>query len=355
MKRILFLLLLIINYSFFIGETNAQWDLKSNTEDGKYSNVTNSSEFFGVSGGSILAQSVFALTTSDTSIWRLVTNTDNGLYSLVENKVSFMGIDSGKIKTKAIYILNPSTLSSLGLDTNRLAYTGKANFFTGRMQTFDTVNAAVRYLLNGVNINTAGTLSNVAYLNQANSFIGRKQTFDTVNATVKYLLNGADINTNGTLSNIPYMNGRPVFSDLVTFSDSTAMITGYFTMKNSAGIRFTKSLTLTDTLYSAFLSTGNYVAGNGRQSNLTLDNTGSLNFSGRIQLISAGDGIMNVLNWAGNNWSKFELGTSANTTGFYHGTLDTDITAVYLRSPNGTLWYLTINDAGTVVTSTTAP
>jgi len=314
MKKYLYKILPMFLFLIFSSSVNSQWSLKSNTENGKYSLVTNSGTLFGVSAAGILGETILSLTPSDTSVWRLVTNTDNGMYSLVENKISFMGIDSGRIRTKAVYILNPATLTSLGLDTNKLAYIGKSN-----------------------------------------SFIGRKQTFDTVNVTVKYLLNGTDINTNGTLSNIAYLNGRPAFNDLVTFSDSVAFPTGHIVPKNSAGIRYNKSLTLTDTLYSTYISTGNYVASNGRQSNLTLDNSGALNFSLRLQLSSSGDGILNLLNWAGNNWSKVELGSGSNTTGFYHGTIDTDITSVYLRSPNGTLWYLTISDAGVVTTSTAAP
>ncbi|MBS1494735.1 MAG: hypothetical protein JST55_14565 [Bacteroidetes bacterium] len=213
MKKIfLILVLMILCQSLLINKSDAQWSLRENTEDGKYSLITNTGNYFGISAGGILSDAVLMLTPSDTNVWRLVSNTENGRYSLVENKTMFMGIDSGKIRTKAVYILNPSTLTSLGLDTNNLAYINKSNSFIGRKQTFDTVNASVRYLLNGVSINTAGTLSNVAYQNQSNSFIGRKQLFDTVNATVKYLLNGTDINTAGTLTNVAYLNQPNSFS-----------------------------------------------------------------------------------------------------------------------------------------------
>jgi hypothetical protein len=345
------IILLIINYSLFISEASAQWSLKSNNEDGKYSLVTNTSGYYGISAGNVQGESIFALTAADTTNWKLVSNSDNGLYSLIENKTTFMGVDAGKIRVKAVYLLNPGST----LDTTRLAFIDKSNSFIGRKQIFDTVNATVKYLLNGADINTAGTLTNVAYQNQSNSFIGRKQTFDTVNATVKYLLNGADINTNGTLTNLAYQNGRPVFTDLVSFSDSVAMPVGYFVPKNTAGIRYNKSLTLTDTLYSAYLSTGNYLAANGRQSNLTLDNSGAMNFSLRLQVNSSADGTMNISNWAGTGWTKLELGTGANATGFIRGVTDTDITGVYLHSANGSLWYLTISDAGTVSVSSTAP
>lgn len=304
------LVLLIVNCLLFINEAGAQWSLKSNTDDGKYSLVINSTGYYGLSAGSVEGETIFSLTTADTANWKLVSNSDNGMYSLIENKTTYMGVAPGKIRVKAVYLLN----SSSAIDTTRLAF-----------------------------------------LDKANSFTGRKQTFDTVNATVKYLLNGNDINSSGTLTNAAYQNGRPVFIDLVSFTDSVAMQTGYFVPKNTAGIRYNKSLTLTDTLYSTYISTGNYIAANGRQSNLTLDNTGALNFSLRLQVTSTADGVMNVANWSTNGWSKFELGVGANATGFIRGVTDTDITGIYLHSANGSLWFLTISDAGTISVSSTAP
>ena len=154
----------------FCSQAPAQWSLKTNTEDGRYSLATNSSSFFGISGGSILTEAVFAVSASDTSAWRLVSNTDNGLYSLAQNKIPFMGIDSGKVKTKAVYILNPSTLLSLGLDTNNIAYLNKPNTFTGNFiqnapsvtgssstsavsisQTWNTTGTPVAFIMNITN------------------------------------------------------------------------------------------------------------------------------------------------------------------------------------------------------------
>jgi len=130
MKKLFINILTLTFVLFYFSELSAQWDLKRNTEDGKYSLVTNSSSFFGISAGNVYSETVIVLNPGDTSMWRLVRNNDNGLYSLAENKTSFMGIDSGRIKTKAVYILNPSTLSSLGLDTTKLAYLNKQNTFS---------------------------------------------------------------------------------------------------------------------------------------------------------------------------------------------------------------------------------
>lgn len=274
-----------------------------------YRGVRNAEPFLGQGAGTIESplQWDVAVSQPDTSLWQFVSSGSDGKLRLMKNRDTFLGKAAGTVYIQLVYGVTDSVLATQNWVKNQ------------------------------------------------NPFTGRKQTFDTVNATVKYLLNGNDINSSGTLTNAAYQNGRPVFIDLVSFTDSVAMQTGYFVPKNTAGIRYNKSLTLTDTLYSTYISTGNYIAANGRQSNLTLDNAGALNFSLRLQVTSAADGVMNVANWSTNGWSKFELGVGANATGFIRGVSDTDITGIYLHSANGSLWFLTISDAGTISVSSTAP
>ncbi len=229
----------------------AQWNLKTNTEDGKYSGVVNSAAFFGVSAGKILTESVFVLSQEDTTSWRLVSNTNDGLYSIVENKASFMGVDSGKVRTKAVYILNPQTLTSLGLDTSRLAYLNKSNSFIGRKQTFDTLNATAKYLLNGVDINTAGTLSNVAYLNQ--------------NAVV---------------------SGRYTVNDLINFQDSIQLGSAHFFFANGK-VNSTKSFSA-DTLFAGIMSAVSYSLGPNRIIFTTSNNLNMQSSAGRDLLLGTG-------------------------------------------------------------------
>ena len=53
---------------------------------------------------------------------------------------------------------------------------------------------------------------------------------------------------------------------------------------------------------------------------------------------------------------KLEVEWDTNVdAGFFRGTTDTDITGTFSRSPDGTLWYQWIDDAGVVQTSTTKP
>jgi len=251
MNKYIFKFISILFFSLVYSSLFSQWSLKSNTEDGKYSLVTNSENYFGVSSGKISADAILVLSPADTNTWKLITNTDDGLYSIAENKVSFMGVDSGKIRTKAIYVLNPSTLASLGLDTTKLAY-----------------------------------------LSKPNSFAGRKQTFDTLNATVKYLLNGTDINTTGTLSNIPYLNqnaavtGRYSFSDLINFQDSVQLGSAYLYYLNGK-VNSTRSFSA-DTLSGNYISCGAYNLGPNRIIFTTSNNLNLNSASGRDLLLGTG-------------------------------------------------------------------
>lgn len=68
---------------------------------------------------------------------------------------------------------------------------------TGTIQAA-TINATANIQLNGANINTAGTLTNVAYLNQANTFTGATNTFSATGGN-SVAVTGAPVNT-ATLS-----------------------------------------------------------------------------------------------------------------------------------------------------------
>lgn len=316
MKKYLFNILPLLLFLVFSSSVSAQWILKSNTDNGKYSLVTNSGTFFGVSAAGIHSETILSLTPSDTSAWRLVTNTDNGMYSLAENKISFMGIDSGKIRTKAVYILNPATLTSLGLDTNKLAYIGKSNSFIGRKQTFDTVNATVKYLLNGNDINTGGTLSNVAYLNQSNIFGG----ITIVNAPS---LTGSSSTPIYDISQTWNTTGAPTaFKVNIT---STASSTSSLLMDLQIGGGSVFSVRK-----DGRVTAGTIIS----QSDITAGANNGITFTGRTQLSAPTGGSLLIVNTSGGTGATINAGnhlpTVLNT--FSLGTSSLYYTTVYVNN-----------------------
>ena len=52
---------------------------------------------------------------------------------------------------------------------------------------------------------------------------------------------------------------------------------------------------------------------------------------------------------------EVEFGNSNIDVEIGQGTTDTDVTFITLRSPNGTKYYLTVNDSGGLIISTTHP
>lgn len=297
MKKYLYKILPLLLFIILSSSVSAQWTLKSNTDNGKYSLVTNSGTFFGVSAAGILGETILSLTPSDTSVWRLVTNTDNGMYSLVENKISFMGIDSGQIRTKAVYILNPATLSSLGLDTNRFAYINKSNNFVGRKQTFDTVNATVKYLLNGSDINTGGTLSNVAYLNQSNTFTG----LVTVNAPS---VTGSSSGSVYDISQTWNTTGTPTAfkMNITNTASNVASLLIDLQVGGSSVFSIRKDGRVTA---SSVIS----------QSDITAGANNGITFTGRTQLSAPSGGSLLIVNTSGGTGATINAGSHLPTVG----------------------------------------
>ena len=95
--------------------------------------------------------------------------------------------------------------------------------------TYTTVNAS-EIQLNGTDINTGGTLTNVTYLDQDNVMSGTLKCA-SLNATTDIELNGTSINTGGTLSNVAYLDQQNTFSVSQNFSQtvtaSEMVVTGY--------------------------------------------------------------------------------------------------------------------------------
>lgn len=84
-------------------------------------------------------------------------------------------------------------------------------------------------------------------------------------------------------------------------------------------------------------------------------NNKSISWLTKTVMYAENDGELKIMNNAETSFVKFTVGAGNFTAGFIRGTVDTDITAPFFRSPNGTLYYLLVSDAGVLSTSTTAP
>jgi len=84
-------------------------------------------------------------------------------------------------------------------------------------------------------------------------------------------------------------------------------------------------------------------------------NSKAIGWQSRGFFQAMGDGTVIYTNNAGTSFTTFQLGAGNFTAGFIRGTVDTDITSVFVRTPNGTLRYILVADDGTISTSTTAP
>jgi len=166
--------------------------------------------------------------------------------------------------------------------------------------TTSTLNATSVIQLNGTDINTGGTLTNVAYLDQAQAFSGATVTFNnnlvgtTINAVSVIQLNGTDINTGATLTNVAYLDQANVF--VPTQSITNGLIVD------------------TSTLY---VDSGNNRVGIG----LTAP-TEVLHVSGNLLIDTSTDGIINIKDSGDTTRISFNSGGNSfvNTANFGIGT-----------------------------------
>jgi len=103
-----------------------------------------------------------------------------------------------------------------------------ANFNVDGTGTASIFNAVTAYRLNGLDINTAGTLSNVAYLNQANAFSGNLSVTGTNTLTV-----GTGAVTFGSLgAGLVQANASGVLSSGAVNRNSSALFSGTLSIAN---------------------------------------------------------------------------------------------------------------------------
>lgn len=220
------------------------------------------------------------------------------------NYIKIIVDTTNTVSTKANVLVQLNTAYT-NINTNN--YLNNIPYLNGRPVFADLVT-----LQDSLKIGSA----NIIYTN-GKLYNNKSYSADSIFSTGGFYLNGNNINTNGTLSNIPYLNGnnaftgRPTWADLSTFNDSLGLFSvGYFVPKNSAGVRFNKSLTLTDTLYSTYINNGNAIMGNVTLSNMTISGgAGAALWTNRLQLFTPSDGVAVISNWAGTGMTRLTLGT----------------------------------------------
>lgn len=147
---------------------------------------------YSLTGGNAVALTGAPINTATVSLLRLGNAIAGG--NTAANGGTYIGINapgSGAGSAADFLNLQNNSVSQFKVDS-----TGNVTA-TGTIQSA-TINATANIQLNGANINTAGTLTNVAYLNQANTFSGSTNTFNATGGN-SVAVTGAPINT-ATLS-----------------------------------------------------------------------------------------------------------------------------------------------------------
>jgi len=304
MKKIILIIFLFIS-SFAYSQ---DFDLTANQTNGKFSLATNNTTFMGMSAGDVVIPNFFDASASiDTSAWGLMPNQTNGKYSIAYNKATFMGKDSG---TVVIPVYFGSNSSSSSVDTSLIPFLNQNNTFTGAINTF-----------------TGKMVVGTGTSNGTNDFLVMGDT-TTIRGT--------------TLRDSSYARFliNP-FSQRIKFE-----------MIGKTG---TNMLTVDSTLITSALAMSITGAINTLSEIVAGSNNKYIGFLNKSLIRSNNDGELSMTNNATTSFVKFTVGAGNFTAGFIRGTVDTDITSVFVRTPNGTLRYILVADDGTISTSTTAP
>ena len=205
--------------------------------------------------------------------------------------------------TTGVGVLSPN-------NTDSLIFRGLTNSTSGKY------NFLGNFYINGTEVTTVDT----------SLFVKRSAFSQSIEAT------GGNVNIIGSI----LVTGR-ISIDTI-FNPTTDLI-------------INDSTRITGTLNVA----GNTTLSNLSASNVAASSSGAFNILNRWTQVASADGVFAQSNWASTGFTSFTVGAGSITAGFIRGTSDTDITALMLRSPNGTLRYAWIDDSNNWVIGTSAP
>ncbi len=197
MKKLILIILLLFAVSSQAQIDTANWSLKFNNIDGKYSLLTNRTEIAGVSAGGIVIPIIFSANQIDTSLFQLLPNQTNGKYSIATNRGVLYGVDTNEIKVAVMYDMG-------GVNVN-------APYIWTRMQTMDSLT--VNYLVGSISDTSMTTI-----------VPGADSTYDIGTSTVSwkdayidgYVYLAGNATTDGSWRFYANLNGDMIFETRVS-------------------------------------------------------------------------------------------------------------------------------------------
>lgn len=235
----------------------------------------------------------------------------------------------------------------LGSGTNRRFYTTSNDSVAGQSRNWNFINKFSNY----VGWKLTGTLDItftnwISEIDSSINFVGSKIRPFKFNRDGK-ALEEIDGDTNQRKV-YDYISPNPIYyTTELTDSMNTTDLAKY--LRNTFSTNIMYQLQNTTTTFAS--NRGGRLRMNGSIMGLyNLENAITvLSTNGNNNIILETTGMTTFMNNLNITWA-------ANVTaGFFRGTTDTDITGFYSRTPNGTLKYVWVDDAGAVQTSSTIP
>lgn len=328
---------ILILFLLFSGLANAQWATPDRLP---HTTVVNTGTFYGKGAGTVNAPIQMIVSpgaTIDTASWRFVGSGGDGSNKVMVNRVTYLGRAAGTVYATLVYPVNStSSYSTTESDTRFLHSADSLKYVYKR----DSLTTFVTPAMMNNEVDTLPQLTKSLNIFTKKMVVGTGIS----NSTNDFLVMGDSTTIRGTVlrdSSMFRVEVNP-FSQRLKVSMIGKLGTNMLTV-DSANVSTT--LPIIADFYEATSS------GSGFKSS-----SSGYFFWNNSSLINApNNGTVRITNFAGTSFVNFQVGAGNFTAGFIRGTVDTDITAPYCRSPNGTLWYILVSDAGLITASTTAP
>jgi len=327
---------ILILFLLFSGLANAQW---ATPERLPRTTVVNTGTFYGKGAGTVNAPIQMIVSpgaTIDTASWRFVGSGGDGSNKVMVNRVTYLGRAAGTVYATLVYPVNStSSYSTTESDTRFLHSADSLKYVYKR----DSLTTFVTPAMMNNEVDTLPQLTKSLNIFTKKMVVGTGIS----NSTNDFLVMGDSTTIRGTaLRDSSYwrVEVNP-FSQRLKISAISKTGANMLTI-DSTSITSTLAITTTGDVTTF----GNIFAGS---------NNKQIGWQSRGFFQAMGDGTVIYTNNAGTSFTTFQLGAGNFTAGFIRGTVDTDITSAFLRSPNGTLYYITVDNAGVISASTTAP
>lgn len=346
------------------------WRMMSNTDNGKYSLIQNKTSYMGIDSGLIKIPLIYLVNAFSFDTLKLYDSLNNSFEHSIESAEN-MDLEIIEWVKNTNYALK----DSINIFSDQNTFWGSTNIYGSTNVTrIDTIQNILANWTFEKNASVSGILSVDTINNSSGNIIFKSSTgfyfFKSTNSSHTWFLepmNGGEIRLSysGNNNGLRITNTNTIYPNLNNDGDLGTPNERYRTNYLGTSLDILGTTNKIKTYYDAthgFEISANSTGGvllnnvNAANSNIYFQLGGSSiialsNYSSKTVFRPTTSNIL--LGDTGDRWGKSYFADNLDITwntnvdaGFLRGSSDTDMTGIYLRSPNGTKYYITVDDSG---------